>query len=407
MSQNFKPKFKVKKNRLERNSILSMLRKESTLGSTIVKTKWNSTLPIEVNIFAWRLALDRLPTRFNLDTRGIDLDSVRCAICDDAIETTQHFFVDCTISKSLWSMVTRWWGFDDHPMDVGNLIKWADMVCVLPLILMGDDGEKPAKERGDLSISYVPDDADEHELDMGFPIGSYVGSYVPDDADLHYKDMGFEVGSYVPDDADILVTDMGFEVGSYVPDDADLHFKDMGFEVGSYVPDDADSHFTDMGFEVGSYIPDDADSHFKDMGFTVGSHDADLHLDDLGFPIGSYTHEDMGFVLGGIKFVDRHLNVTDCTQFRVVNIPLDVDGITITNISAKFILLVEKIDLAKRLRASRFYSQFPCVIVATMGRAPDYCTRKFLYMLNNGEDLKLQLFALLDCIPHSIKTMHV
>nr|GFB65585.1 RNA-directed DNA polymerase, eukaryota, reverse transcriptase zinc-binding domain protein [Tanacetum cinerariifolium] len=48
---------------------------ESTLGSTIGETKWNNTLPIKVYIFAWRLALDRLPTRFNLDSRGVDLDS--------------------------------------------------------------------------------------------------------------------------------------------------------------------------------------------------------------------------------------------------------------------------------------------------------------------------------------------
>ncbi|GJZ22493.1 putative RNA-directed DNA polymerase [Tanacetum coccineum] len=94
-----------------RTYFVSAMRKhieESTLGSTIGETKWNNTLPIKVNIFAWRLALDRLPTRFNLDSRGVDLDSVRCAICDDAIETIQHLFVDCTISKSLWSMVTRW-----------------------------------------------------------------------------------------------------------------------------------------------------------------------------------------------------------------------------------------------------------------------------------------------------------
>ncbi|GJY59623.1 zinc knuckle CX2CX4HX4C containing protein [Tanacetum coccineum] len=109
--------------------VVSAMRKpieESTLGSTTGETKWNNTLPIKINIFAWRLALDRLPTRFNLDSRGVDLDLIRCVICDDAIEMTQHLFVNCTISNSLWSMVTRWWGFDDHPMDVGNLLKWAD-----------------------------------------------------------------------------------------------------------------------------------------------------------------------------------------------------------------------------------------------------------------------------------------
>ncbi|GKC86924.1 reverse transcriptase domain, reverse transcriptase zinc-binding domain protein [Tanacetum coccineum] len=114
-----------------RTYVVSAMRKhieESTLRSTTGETKWNNTLPIKVNIFAWRLALDRLPTRFNLDSRRVNLDLVRCTICDDAIEMTQHLFVDCTISKSLWSMVMRWWGFDDHSMDMGNLLKWADTV---------------------------------------------------------------------------------------------------------------------------------------------------------------------------------------------------------------------------------------------------------------------------------------
>nr|GEU80731.1 hypothetical protein [Tanacetum cinerariifolium] len=40
-------------------------------------TRWNTFLPLKVNIFIWRTTNKRLPTRANLDYRGIDLDSVR------------------------------------------------------------------------------------------------------------------------------------------------------------------------------------------------------------------------------------------------------------------------------------------------------------------------------------------
>ena len=50
--------------------------------------RWNKDLPIKVNIHSWHRKFDRLPTRFNLDMRGIDLHSTRCHVCDGAIETT-------------------------------------------------------------------------------------------------------------------------------------------------------------------------------------------------------------------------------------------------------------------------------------------------------------------------------
>ncbi|GKD22268.1 DNA helicase, partial [Tanacetum coccineum] len=42
------------------------------------KTRWNKLVPIKINILAWRLINDRLPTRSNLDSRGIDLHSLLC-----------------------------------------------------------------------------------------------------------------------------------------------------------------------------------------------------------------------------------------------------------------------------------------------------------------------------------------
>nr|GEZ04701.1 RNA-directed DNA polymerase, eukaryota, reverse transcriptase zinc-binding domain protein [Tanacetum cinerariifolium] len=71
-------------------------------------TRWNTLLPLKVNIFIWRTTNKRLPTRANLDYKGIDLDSVPCPTSDDAIETEDHIFVSCSIAKDTWKCIADW-----------------------------------------------------------------------------------------------------------------------------------------------------------------------------------------------------------------------------------------------------------------------------------------------------------
>ncbi|PWA81239.1 reverse transcriptase zinc-binding domain-containing protein [Artemisia annua] len=89
-------------------------------------TRWNKNLPIKINVHTWRLYLDRLPTRCNLDSRGIDLHSSRCPVCDGDIETAQHLFIDCPIASGLWRMVIKWWKLANHPQDLHSLLSWSD-----------------------------------------------------------------------------------------------------------------------------------------------------------------------------------------------------------------------------------------------------------------------------------------
>ncbi|GKA91273.1 putative RNA-directed DNA polymerase [Tanacetum coccineum] len=95
-----------------------------TLCTDVEKIRWNNLIPIKLNILTWRISLDRIPTRSNLDSRGIDLDSILCPVCNDEIETSQH--LDCSIAKSSWILVSKCWGFHDYPKDLPSLIKWAD-----------------------------------------------------------------------------------------------------------------------------------------------------------------------------------------------------------------------------------------------------------------------------------------
>ncbi|GJV06756.1 RNA-directed DNA polymerase, eukaryota, reverse transcriptase zinc-binding domain protein, partial [Tanacetum coccineum] len=50
-------------------------------------TRWNRCVPIKINVFMWRLLLNKLPSRVNLDRRGIDVGSILCPICQDDVES--------------------------------------------------------------------------------------------------------------------------------------------------------------------------------------------------------------------------------------------------------------------------------------------------------------------------------
>ncbi|XP_071700330.1 uncharacterized protein [Rutidosis leptorrhynchoides] len=72
----------------------------------------NNFVPLKVEVFIWRLIRGRLPVRVELDKRGIDLNSVRCPLCDDDVETLDHAFIFCKYAMDVWERVYKWWGFN-------------------------------------------------------------------------------------------------------------------------------------------------------------------------------------------------------------------------------------------------------------------------------------------------------
>nr|GEV86550.1 putative RNA-directed DNA polymerase, eukaryota, reverse transcriptase zinc-binding domain protein [Tanacetum cinerariifolium] len=69
---------------------------------------WNKLVPKKVNIFVWRALKGRLLVREELDKRGIDLDSVLCLICTNAVESCAHSLVTCDLPMSVWEDGGRW-----------------------------------------------------------------------------------------------------------------------------------------------------------------------------------------------------------------------------------------------------------------------------------------------------------
>ncbi|GJT91055.1 RNA-directed DNA polymerase, eukaryota, reverse transcriptase zinc-binding domain protein [Tanacetum coccineum] len=90
-------------------------------GDTIA-TRWNRFIPIKVNVFLWRLNLNKFPTRINLDRKGIDIGSVLCPTCQGDVETVNHAFFNCVLAKDLWTLMANWWELD-IPI-FANIFEW-------------------------------------------------------------------------------------------------------------------------------------------------------------------------------------------------------------------------------------------------------------------------------------------
>lgn len=69
---------------------------------------WNKKLPLKINIFGWRLWLNRLPTRISLSHRNMVLDNLNCPFCEEDVETLDHLFTGCCFSLLVWSEIEKW-----------------------------------------------------------------------------------------------------------------------------------------------------------------------------------------------------------------------------------------------------------------------------------------------------------
>ncbi|GJR01949.1 hypothetical protein Tco_0524933 [Tanacetum coccineum] len=68
--------------------IVASIRKlidEFTLSEVSSSTRWIKAVPIKVNVLAWNIKLDNLPTRLNISRRGMDIDSILCPTCGKAV----------------------------------------------------------------------------------------------------------------------------------------------------------------------------------------------------------------------------------------------------------------------------------------------------------------------------------
>ncbi|MCH82018.1 ribonuclease H protein [Trifolium medium] len=73
---------------------------------------WESPAPSKVIAFSWQLLYDRIPTRSNLDVRGIFVSDApwECVGCVGRVETSIHLFLHCPSAMMVWYDIFRWLG---------------------------------------------------------------------------------------------------------------------------------------------------------------------------------------------------------------------------------------------------------------------------------------------------------
>ncbi|GJU70384.1 RNA-directed DNA polymerase, eukaryota, reverse transcriptase zinc-binding domain protein [Tanacetum coccineum] len=84
---------------------------EHRLGGSSYKTRWIHMVPIKINILAWKVRYDFLPTRLNLSRRGIEIQSIICPSCNKEVESTNHISFACSLVRNIYRKIASWWDF--------------------------------------------------------------------------------------------------------------------------------------------------------------------------------------------------------------------------------------------------------------------------------------------------------
>ncbi|GJZ85779.1 RNA-directed DNA polymerase, eukaryota [Tanacetum coccineum] len=109
-------------NGLFRVSDIRILIDDFFLPKEEVATRWIKYFPIKINIFAWKVSLDRLPTRLNLAHRGVQVSSLDCPVCSLVHESSSHILFSCSMATDIARLICRWWDLGWSPF--GSYVEW-------------------------------------------------------------------------------------------------------------------------------------------------------------------------------------------------------------------------------------------------------------------------------------------
>ncbi|XP_058776247.1 uncharacterized protein LOC131650559 [Vicia villosa] len=94
-----------------------------SVSSSIWRKIWKVPLPSKIRYFLWRLAKDILPTRSNLQRKGILLENL-CPFCSSCSEDVGHLFLHCDFAKRVYFSPPL--GFR-LPSEV-NILDWLNVI---------------------------------------------------------------------------------------------------------------------------------------------------------------------------------------------------------------------------------------------------------------------------------------
>nr|GEV00798.1 RNA-directed DNA polymerase, eukaryota [Tanacetum cinerariifolium] len=97
------------------------------------KTRWIKVVPMKINIHAWKVKHDCLPTRVNISRRGMEIESMLCPMCNNAVESSKHLFFSCHFISEIMHNITRCWDMDY--MEINSFEEWLEWVSSIRLPL--------------------------------------------------------------------------------------------------------------------------------------------------------------------------------------------------------------------------------------------------------------------------------
>ncbi|XP_058780626.1 uncharacterized protein LOC131654465 [Vicia villosa] len=94
---------------------------------------WKMEVPFKVKAFAWRLFVNRLPTKDLLKVRGIPLSAsnLLCVFCGLHLEDREHIFINCNVIKLVWKDIGEWVEFSGwkEKYCIPLFMEWYAMSC--------------------------------------------------------------------------------------------------------------------------------------------------------------------------------------------------------------------------------------------------------------------------------------
>jgi hypothetical protein len=87
---------------------------------THTKDLWKAAVPLKIKIFAWKLALDKLPSNIHIAIMHGPSDGT-CALCG-APENAAHMFFSCSLATFAWSVLHQLLGCTWRPSNFTSSI---------------------------------------------------------------------------------------------------------------------------------------------------------------------------------------------------------------------------------------------------------------------------------------------
>jgi len=77
-------------------------------GNSVFVYLWKTTALPSAQVTAWRVLINSIATKANLERRGVLVDTNLCSFCRMAVESTKHMFFYCRSAWLVWNKCYAW-----------------------------------------------------------------------------------------------------------------------------------------------------------------------------------------------------------------------------------------------------------------------------------------------------------